>query len=518
MNKIVAGALVALVLVGATITALTQARAREGGEQRLAPTLAAQQTQVSLPARTSATGASAMPGFTRDPQTVVEGRVIPQSTLTLRFSTAGTIADVMVREGDSVKKGDIIAQLDGRAQQLAVATAEAELAEARAELAQLTAGPIPEEVEQFRARLQRAQAQQATVQASVTDKDVAAARELIAALKVKIAALQAQPRATDVASARAQLESARLNLQSVRDTLSARKTELEAKMTQAANDLRDAQDAYRRVKELNQQSSKLSQADKDAEAQALRAMQNADQNYTIAQVAYDEARKVESTTIQASEAAVQVAQAALNATLGNKQPDEIAMAQAQLAQAEAQLARLDQGYRAAEVNVSQADVAIAQADLNKAQAAPRQVDIGVAQARVQRAEAQLQQVRFGAEQLVLRAPSSGTIADLQIQPGNVVASDMEAGTVADLSQWQIVTGDLSELTIGQLREGSQVMLSFYAIPELQLPGTIARIQPMGQAQAGSETTYTVLISPGRTDARLRWNMTAAIRIVSPAQP
>jgi multidrug efflux pump subunit AcrA (membrane-fusion protein) len=63
---------------------------------------------------------------------VAEGNVVPYENKQLAFFTNGQVAELLVNEGDSVKKGDILARLGNREQlEAAIAGAEAELVSAR---------------------------------------------------------------------------------------------------------------------------------------------------------------------------------------------------------------------------------------------------------------------------------------------------------------------------------------------------------------------------------------------------
>ena len=55
--------------------------------------------------------------------------------------------------------------------------------------------------------------------------------------------------------------------------------------------------------------------------------------------------------------------------------------------------------------------------------------------------------------------------------------------------------------------GQAVSVTFDALPDLTLPGIVARIKPLGENKQG-DITYTVIIEPQASDPRLRWNMTA----------
>jgi HlyD family secretion protein len=83
--------------------------------------------------------------------------------------------------------------------------------------------------------------------------------------------------------------------------------------------------------------------------------------------------------------------------------------------------------------------------------------------------------------------------------------------LADFSQWQVETDDLTELNVVRVREGAAVQLAFDALPGVTLPGTVVQIKPIGVNKQG-DITYTVVIAPDRWDERLRWNMTAVATI------
>lgn len=71
-------------------------------------------------------------------QTVLaSGRVIPPARVDMGVLQAGTVAEVRVREGQTVKSGDLLLQLASAEQQAALAQAQANLAQAEARLAQL---------------------------------------------------------------------------------------------------------------------------------------------------------------------------------------------------------------------------------------------------------------------------------------------------------------------------------------------------------------------------------------------
>jgi HlyD family secretion protein len=83
--------------------------------------------------------------------------------------------------------------------------------------------------------------------------------------------------------------------------------------------------------------------------------------------------------------------------------------------------------------------------------------------------------------------------------------------LADLSAWQIETDDLTELDVVNVQVGSEVALTFDAIPDLEMAGTVQRIKSLGEEKMG-DVTYTVVVRPEDYDPRLRWRMTALVII------
>ena len=100
-------------------------------------------------------------------------------------------------------------------------------------------------------------------------------------------------------------------------------------------------------------------------------------------------------------------------------------------------------------------------------------------------------------------------ADSPRFPGVTAATAV--ARLADLSAWKIETDDLTELEVVGLQEGDAVEITFDAIPDLRLPGSVERIRPIGEDKRG-DITYTVIIEPSEADSRLRWNMTAVVTI------
>ena len=111
----------------------------------------------------------------------------------------------------------------------------------------------------------------------------------------------------------------------------------------------------------------------------------------------------------------------------------------------------------------------------------------------------------------LRAPMAGRVSYLDKRLGERADIGTVLVRIADESEWEVRSDDLTELSIAKVREGAPVTLTFDGIPDLELQGRVKFIRPYGEKKRG-DITYTVTIAPASWDERLRWNMTAQIAI------
>ncbi|HZV64226.1 MAG TPA: biotin/lipoyl-binding protein, partial [Telluria sp.] len=149
----------------------------------------------------------------------------------LAFNASERIGKLLVQEGEHVRAGQLLGELDTRALALQLAQAQAQTRVREQALQRLQAGSRPEEVAQARATVAAAQADaglaheqlarlqavhQSTAGRAVSRQDVdnAAARDQVAQAQLDSARTAQQlvvsgPRSEDIAQAKAQLEAAR---------------------------------------------------------------------------------------------------------------------------------------------------------------------------------------------------------------------------------------------------------------------------------------------------------------------
>jgi len=465
---------------------------------------------------------------------VAEAKVVPSRSAALSFSNGGIVAELLVKEGDHVQAGQVLARLDDSDLQLKLERAQVDLKQEQADQQALLKGATPEEIAVYKARIARAQGSYQQTAGTVTKADIAAAHADLAAAQAQLAALQAGH--TDARGAELALQQAQTQLQAKRDQLSAAKTDAQLQMQQRVNDLTKAQSAYATAKHnweyvqetgrdpsqvtIDPQSGKKShlklddkqkQQYADSFVQAEAAMHSAEAAVQQAQVDFDAARQAELTGIQAAEQDVAREQAKLDALRAGGDKQQLAAAQAQVANAQAKLNRLTGANRGGDLAAAQASVAEAEADLAKLTADPDASALAQAAAAVARAELAVKEAQQAIAEATLTAPFAGTIAALDLKVREYVAPGTPVARLADSSAWQIETTDLTELSVAKTYEGEPATISFDALPGVTLPGTVTRIKGFGENKQG-DITYTVVVKPDQQDPRLRWNMTASVSI------
>jgi HlyD family secretion protein len=471
---------------------------------------------ANLPGATPAATPVVAPTTPAGPLPVIaDGKVLPLSDASLSFERGGIVMEVLVSEGELVSTGQALARLDTRALALEVEEARIKVQQAEARYQQAAEGASPEAIAAAEAGIVQAEASRRQAVNDVSKQDIAAAKAQLEEARAALANLLDGPRNTEVTQAQSSLDQANSNLTQTRDSLSAAKTNNELNVQQMADRLRNLQDDYSRIYWENVElRDKLGDDDMpqeriDLEAAALRSVQIAEADLQQAQVAYDQSKQAEVEGIASAEARVRDAQARLDQLVAAPENDKIAAARAKVAQAEANLANLQGGQRASQIDVAAANVAQAAAKRDEIAAPPREVDLVAARVEIEAAKVALEQVELDLDKATLYAPIAGTVAELNLAVGEVASANAPVIVLADLSNWKIETDDLTELDVVRLREGDAVTLSFDALPELRIPGSITQIKPIGANRQG-DIVYTVVVEPKERDPRLRWNMTAVV--------
>jgi multidrug resistance efflux pump len=170
-----------------------------------------------------------------------------------------------------------------------------------------------------------------------------------------------------------------------------------------------------------------------------------------------------------------------------------------------------------DVAEADADLALAHAQLRAAQEdyaileeGPDPDDVEVAEARLDNAKAQLAAAEASLENLILTAPFDGTIGNLYIHTGEWVTMGQPLLIMADLSHLQVETTDLNEIDVARIQIGDTAIITFDALPDVEVTGLVTRIAP--KDAEGSGVNYPVLLELEEIPDGLRWGMTAFVDI------
>ena len=259
-----------------------------------------------------------------------------------------------------------------------------------------------------------------------------------------------------------------------------------------------------------------------AEKDGMSSVQVAENNVVSAQNRIDDAERaleiIQSGRLQANAESIQSDLDAANAALAELLdfPDEAesVQAEANLELARAALADLqpdDQEIALARQQVEDAELQISklEAGIDPLDEERREARIAAAESRIVSAETALQASQIALADTELRAPFGGVIVGLNVDAGEEVSPRQFVMSLADTSEWELVTLDLDELSVVNLSEGDGVRVVFDALPDLEMSGTISRVSRYGEEQQGA-VIYSADVRLSSTDPRLRWGMTASI--------
>ena len=164
-----------------------------------------------------------------------------------------------------------------------------------------------------------------------------------------------------------------------------------------------------------------------------------------------------------------------------------------------------------DLQAAQAQVDIAKAKRDAAQAQLALLKAGTTTEQVDAAKARVAQAQAALDETTLLAPFDGVIAELPINPGEMVSPGVLVASLADLANWQVETDDLSEVDVVNVQPGAEVSITVDALPGVTLSGKVTSITPRSAVKRG-DVTYTVKVAITNPDPRLKWGMTAFVDI------
>lgn len=398
----------------------------------------------------------------------------------------GRVLEIKVREGDSVKAGDLIAIMDDaqvRAREDQARNA-LQQAEAQEQVQRQQIPVLEQQLEQSRLAIgqSRLDAQgkvfQAQQQVVAADANILQAEARVRAARRQIAVLQQQ------------LEQSRLGVDQSRLDAQGRVTQAEQQVAAAEASLAQAQaqshqaevDAKRYVLlagegAVSPQTAEQSQTN----ATSLRA------SVVAAQKQVDAARGALTTAkANLTNPAVRRAQEAATREQIKGAREDLTAAQAEVGQMRALREQAAGNLTATRATLTNPAVRVSQEAAIRQQIAQAQATIAAAQAAAKQARAKLAEAQADRKDLRVLAPFGGTVATRVAEPGEVLAPGATVVTLVDLSKVYL-RGYIPEGEIGRVKVGQEARLYLDSAPNTPVSAFVSRIDP--EASFTPENTY-----------------------------
>jgi HlyD family secretion protein len=163
----------------------------------------------------------------------------------------------------------------------------------------------------------------------------------------------------------------------------------------------------------------------------------------------------------------------------------------------------------ASLELAQAMQTNAQADYDATRQGADPEQLKLAQMNLDTAQAHLTTAQSALDNMDLKAPFSGTVVEVNVDPGQLVGSSTWAVLLADYSEWYVETSDLTEQEVVKISQGQTASIAPDALPDLKATGTVTEIADMFSVQAG-DILYKVRLLVDQPDPRFRWGMTVEV--------
>jgi multidrug efflux pump subunit AcrA (membrane-fusion protein) len=360
------------------------------------------------------------------------GQVIPATEVNLGFDEAGTLAERLVKVGDQVQVGEVVARLETNqsTDEIALALAEAEL---NVLTAQQTLDDIYNSVQIDTAQaLLDVETAQQTLE-DLLDDDLRQAQALQAVAEAQEAVYQAQ---RTYNGTRSTADSSTIDAAYAELVLAEKKLkDQEAKFDDYAN-----------------------KPDEDL------GKANAQLKLSAAQAAYDNAlRYYNAVTGTGSELDLELSAA------------DLAAAQAKLAEAERDYERKKDGATPGEISLAEANLALAEARYETLKAGVDPAEVALAEANLANAQAKLALAREDQAVIDLLAPLDGTIMSISASVGEAVGTNAII-VMADLKQ-PVLEVYLDEADLDKVAVGFEVEVVFDSLPDDMFTGYVTEVSP-----------------------------------------
>ncbi len=405
------------------------------------------------------------------------GTVAARDTIDLAAQASGSVDAVLAREGDAVRKGQLLVQVESEALQAQVEQARAGISVAQARLAQ--------------AKLAT------SLQTAESDTGIEKARAQLASARAGLAQARAatdlQSEATDVQieQARAALTQAEANLKEVQRGA----RDQERKRARLLIDQAKAvYDQFARGLPRRQRLFEQGAISGDEFGAYLAEYEVRKAQYESAKEAYDLIEEG-ATPEQVTLAQMQVVQAQEALTLALANRTQVAIRERDIEQAEAAAKAAEESLRLALAGREQVDV--------------RKEDIRAAEAGVKQSRATLVLALDALDKTRIRSPLDGVVSLRLVDPGETVGPGIPVMRLLDLAEVD-VTGTVLETDVPKVRIGMPAEVRVDALGDKAWQGKVTELNP---AAIPNQRFFQVKIRVPNPSRELRPGMFARVNLV-----
>jgi len=171
---------------------------------------------------------------------------------------------------------------------------------------------------------------------------------------------------------------------------------------------------------------------------------------------------------------------------------------------------LDVDEAEAELQFAQARQTVAERNLEIYTQGPDPRDVSLAQTRLDNANTQLDAAQSALADRTLQAPFTGTISELYVRANEWISPGQPVLLLADLDHLRVETTDLNEIDVARLQIGDPASITFDALPDVVVAGTVVQIASKSDESSG--VNYRVVLDLSDLPENLRWGMTAFVDI------
>jgi multidrug efflux pump subunit AcrA (membrane-fusion protein) len=172
---------------------------------------------------------------------------------------------------------------------------------------------------------------------------------------------------------------------------------------------------------------------------------------------------------------------------------------------------IDQAIQDAELAQAKAQLASAEREYAKVENGPDPDALELAEARLAAANAAVAAAERALANTELRADFAGMVSEIYVRAGESVGPGQPIVLLADLSELIVETTDLNEIDVARVAVGDAALVTFDALPDVELQGTLSYIASKADPGTGVNYLVEVKVADGFPEG-VRWGMTAYVEV------